>query len=238
MKSPRIDIGSIRREQIVEAAVAIIAEQGIQKLSLSEIEERAGMSRGQLTYYFKTKEDILLAVFDRLVLLMHQRIGVPGGEPSAACVQSAWAWAQHLLQKVVAEPPVTPEFGALQYTFLAQMGHREDFRKRLANLYEEWRSNMAQGFAEELASNPDGPPASPRAVASLVQAILHGLAMQRAADPQAFEPAEMIRLVTDVLENYLWPRKGRPRNANKSSPPSAPANGHGSPARPRRNGPT
>ncbi len=52
MKTPRIDIGTIRRQQIVEAAVAIIAEQGLQNLSLSQIEKKAGMSRGQLTYYF------------------------------------------------------------------------------------------------------------------------------------------------------------------------------------------
>ena len=47
MKSHRIDIQSLRREQIVEAAVAIITEQGLQNLSLSEIEKRAGMSRAR-----------------------------------------------------------------------------------------------------------------------------------------------------------------------------------------------
>ena len=40
MKNGRINIGSIRREQIVEAAAAVIAEQGIQNLSLSEIEQK------------------------------------------------------------------------------------------------------------------------------------------------------------------------------------------------------
>ena len=234
MKSPRIDVGSIRREQIVEAAVAIIAEQGIQKLSLSEIEERAGMSRGQLTYYFKTKEDILLAVFDRLVTLIHQRVG---GD-AVACMSSGWELSQHLLRKIVAEPPVSPEFGALQYTFLSQIGHREDFRRRLAGLYEDWRSHMAQGFAEDLAATPGAPETSPRAVAVLVQAILHGLAMQRAADPNSFDAEEMVQLVTDVLGNYLRPRKGRPQPTNKSSSPGPTANGHGIPAKTRRNGPT
>src|SRR5262245_66096898 len=89
MKSSRIDIASIRRDQIIEAAIAIIAEQGLHNLSLSEIEKRAGMSRGQLTYYFPTKEEILLAVFDRLLQLMYQRLGRPGGEgenvPAAKC---------------------------------------------------------------------------------------------------------------------------------------------------------
>ena len=75
MSIPRVDIRSIRREQVIEAAASIIAEQGIQNLSLSEIEKKTGMSRGQLTYYFRAKEDILLAVFDRLVQLIHQRIG-------------------------------------------------------------------------------------------------------------------------------------------------------------------
>src|SRR5437667_5134552 len=115
MKSQRIDIASIRRDQIVEAAVAVIAEQGLQNLSLSEIEAKAGMSRGQLTYYFPTKEEILLAVFDHLVLLMYQRIG----EPAAAGQEpSAWGWVEHLFEKLLAQPPVSPEFGCLQYTFL------------------------------------------------------------------------------------------------------------------------
>jgi AcrR family transcriptional regulator len=56
MATGRIDVASVRREQVVEAAVAVIAEQGIQNLSLSAIEQKAGMSRGQLTYYFPTKE--------------------------------------------------------------------------------------------------------------------------------------------------------------------------------------
>src|SRR5262245_58107831 len=59
MRKARPDIANTRREQIVEAAVAVITEQGLQNLSLSEIEQKAGMSRGQLTYYFKAKEDIL-----------------------------------------------------------------------------------------------------------------------------------------------------------------------------------
>src|ERR1700737_2855460 len=109
MKQTRIDIGSIRREQIVEAAVTVIAEQGLQNLSLSEIEKKAGMSRGQLTYYFPVKEDILLAVFDRLVLLIHQRIGTPDGQVNTQA--SGWEWVQHLLEKLLTRPPVSPEFG-------------------------------------------------------------------------------------------------------------------------------
>jgi AcrR family transcriptional regulator len=45
MTNQRSDVATRRRDQIVEAAVAIIAEQGLQNLSLSEIEKKAGMGR-------------------------------------------------------------------------------------------------------------------------------------------------------------------------------------------------
>jgi len=213
MKSQRIDIASIRREQIVEAAVAVIAQQGLQNLSLSEIEKQAGMSRGQLTYYFPTKEDILLAVFDRLVLLTYQRIGRPPGQ---GCDQeSGWEWIKHLLSKLLTQPPLNPEFGCLQYTFLSQISHREDFRQRLATLYETWRSNMALGLSTDITRRPAARHVSPRALATLVQAILHGLGMQRAADPNAFDSQEMAELCLDVLSSYLW---NEPRARKKCKP--------------------
>src|SRR3954447_10785940 len=116
MKNPRGDIASIRKEQIVEAAVAVIAEQGLHNLSLSEIEKKAGMSRGQLTYYFPTKEAILLAVFDRVLQLMYQRLGQPdcaGGRPP--CEAGGWEWIRHLLTAMLTQPPLSPEFHGLQY---------------------------------------------------------------------------------------------------------------------------
>ncbi|HMC89417.1 MAG TPA: TetR/AcrR family transcriptional regulator [Gemmataceae bacterium] len=191
-----------QREKIVEAAVSTITARGLQNLSLSEIEKRAGMARGQLTYYFPTKEEILLAVFDRLVVLMHQRIGQPPGANGAEA--TAWGWVQHLFEKLLTQPPVSPEFGCLQYTFLSQIGHRKVFRRRLATLYEAWRSNMSLGFANDLIQRRTARPFSPRAMATLVQAILHGLGMQRAADPNAFDGGEMLELCLDVLSIYLW----------------------------------
>src|SRR3954447_8820764 len=107
MANPRITIGAIRREQVVEAAAAVIAEQGLQNLSLSEIEKKAGMSRGQLTYYFPTKEAILLAVFDRLLQLMYQRLeraGGPAGE-CTPCGGDAWELIRHLFTAMLTRPP-------------------------------------------------------------------------------------------------------------------------------------
>src|SRR5262245_38280563 len=213
MKKQRIDIASIRREEIVEAAVAVIAEKGLQNLSLSEIEKRAGMSRGQLTYYFPAKEDILLAVFDQLIRVLRERAEAAHGEGGPCPLPPpSWERATLLLGKMLTEPPTMPELGSLQYTFLAQIGHREDFRSRLANLYEEWRRFIAEDVARDVARRP-GPPISPRTFATLIQSIVHGLAIQRAADPEAYDGREMLQLVLDVWGTYLRPDKddARPR---------------------------
>ena len=64
MARRRGEVGARRRLQIIEAASAIIAEKGMHRLSLSAIEKRTDMSRGQLTYYFRTKE----ALFDQVLV--------------------------------------------------------------------------------------------------------------------------------------------------------------------------
>jgi AcrR family transcriptional regulator len=218
MRRPRIDIAGLRRDQIVAAAMAVIAEQGIQNLSLSEIEKKVGMSRGQLTYYFRTKEDILVAVFDRLIRMMCERH--EGGEPPF----DAMTWLdvfRHLLGVVMRQPPEEPAFPALQYTFLSQIGHRADFRERLAGLYEHWRGHGAEHLRQELRDRPAARPVNPRAMSTLMQAILHGLAMQAAADPGAVDPDEMTELCLAVMAAYLWPGR-KPAPARRTKKPTKP----------------
>jgi AcrR family transcriptional regulator len=203
-KANRIDIGTIRRGQIVEAAVAVIAERGLQHLSLSEIEKKVGMSRGHLTYYFKTKEAILLAVFDRLLELMCQHHDQPA-EGHARSQAGGWEDVVRRLMQAILEPaPHHPEFLCLQYTFLSQIGHRADFRERLARLYEEWREQMSLQLGDSVKHRPAARQVSPRALATLVQAILHGLAIQNAADPQAIDRQEIVDLCMDMLGTYVW----------------------------------
>jgi AcrR family transcriptional regulator len=214
MKHSCIDIRSRRREQIVEAAIGVIAEQGIQNLSLSEIEKKAGMSRGQLTYYFPAKEEILLAVFDRHLQVMHHRLATCNGHTSTPAPD--WNWVlDHLLAMVVAVPPTNAEFHVLQYTFLSQIGHREDFRERLATLYEAWRTSLSDRLMRE--EGPACCPAgvAPRTMASLVQAILHGLSVQLAADPNAFDREEMLNLCQQMLGTYAG--AGSPESRNGGS---------------------
>jgi len=203
MNQSRISISFIRKEQIVDAAVYVIAQQGLLNFSLSEIEKKAHMSRGQLTYYFPAKEDILLAVFDRFLSLMQIDFQVQDkktGKPSADQLKG-WERISRIIENVLARPVEGDGFHALQYTFLSQMSHRDDFRFRLSALYEEWRIKITGDLTQEFATVTND--LDFRNLATLIEAILHGLSMQRAADPDAFDPKTMCDLVLNILFSFM-----------------------------------
>ena len=211
------DVARARREQIVEAAVRVITSRGLHNLSLSKIESWAGMKRGQLTYYFPTKEDILLGVFDRLLTLLCAQLA-NGADRKAAGASHIWDGVQNLLQTVLASrSDLGREFQTLQYTFLAQIAHRDDFRRKLAEAFAGWRQGIAAHWAE--SGKPKGRRAkngTGETVSAFVQALVHGLAVQLAADPKAFDRAEMLKLCVRVLAP-LFQAPPRRRGKEKAS---------------------
>ncbi|WP_171109129.1 MULTISPECIES: TetR/AcrR family transcriptional regulator [Streptomyces] len=52
------------RRRIQDVALDLFAEQGYEKTSLREIAERLDVTKAALYYHFKTKEEILVSVFD------------------------------------------------------------------------------------------------------------------------------------------------------------------------------
>ncbi|MGW0390299.1 TetR/AcrR family transcriptional regulator [Streptomyces sp. NPDC003042] len=52
------------RQRIQDIALELFAEQGYEKTSLREIAERLEVTKAALYYHFKTKEDIIISVFD------------------------------------------------------------------------------------------------------------------------------------------------------------------------------
>jgi TetR/AcrR family transcriptional regulator, cholesterol catabolism regulator len=55
-----------RRDQVIAAAVEVFATSGYDGASLREIAERIGISKGNLSYYFSRKSDLLFEIVDGL----------------------------------------------------------------------------------------------------------------------------------------------------------------------------
>jgi len=54
------------RQRIQDVALELFAEQGYEKTSLREIAEHLGVTKAALYYHFKTKEEILVSLFEDL----------------------------------------------------------------------------------------------------------------------------------------------------------------------------
>lgn len=199
------DIARARREQILEAAETIVAGHGIQDLSLKRIEDLAGMSRGQLTYYFPTKESILLALHDRMMRRMiRERLAGDGPKPLTG---RAWDVTQYALGKHLEPgwpPPEARDLLSLMLTFLSQAGHHDEYRKRMSQWHSDWRSMIA---ADVAGSVPEPRAAPPRVSAALIQALVIGLDVQLLIDPNAFDRAEMLALCTKLLAPMFQPTR-------------------------------
>ncbi len=194
-----------RREQIMDAAESIIAHHGIARLSLKRIEKLAGMSRGQLLYYFPNKEAILLAVYERMIRRMIQERLAAEDLPRPFTGQ-AWQCLQRGLEEHLGlgrEPLESKqELFSLLYTFLAQMAHREDYRQRLSAMYRSWREHIAADIASSV-SEPHA--VDPLILASIIQALIHGLTMQLMIDPEAFHRPAMLQACLQMLAPWYGP---------------------------------
>ncbi|MGH3690958.1 MAG: TetR/AcrR family transcriptional regulator [Microbacterium sp.] len=54
--------GVAKREEILEAALAVVAEHGYRKASVREIADAAGLSPAGLLHYFGSKEELFVAI--------------------------------------------------------------------------------------------------------------------------------------------------------------------------------
>jgi AcrR family transcriptional regulator len=69
------------REKIQQVALELFAEHGYDKTSLREIAERLDVTKAALYYHFKTKEDIVVSLFDDLIAAIDDIIAWGMGQP-------------------------------------------------------------------------------------------------------------------------------------------------------------
>ncbi|WP_274628292.1 TetR family transcriptional regulator C-terminal domain-containing protein [Arvimicrobium flavum] len=64
---PRTRIQNEKREVILEAALEVFSSNGFRGATIDQIAEAAGMSKPNLLYYFRRKEDIHVTLMERLL---------------------------------------------------------------------------------------------------------------------------------------------------------------------------
>jgi AcrR family transcriptional regulator len=64
--SPRPDVSNVRKHQILNAAEKVFTKKGFDLTRMDDIAEETGLSKGTLYLYFKSKDDLIIAILDRI----------------------------------------------------------------------------------------------------------------------------------------------------------------------------
>jgi len=65
--SPKPDVSDERKAQIINAAEGVFTKKGFDEARMDDIAGETGLSKGTLYLYFKSKDDIIVAILDRMV---------------------------------------------------------------------------------------------------------------------------------------------------------------------------
>jgi AcrR family transcriptional regulator len=73
--------GRLRRREIADAALKVIAEQGLGRFTARAIAREVGLTDAALFRHFRTKEEIVLAVIDRVEEILFGSFPPSGADP-------------------------------------------------------------------------------------------------------------------------------------------------------------
>jgi len=113
-----------RRGQLIDATLATLARRGLAQVTLADVADAAGLSRGIVNFHFDSKERLLLETLTRLSAEYDAtwREGLAAAGPTPAGKLRA------LLSADLSERVCAPEKLAAWFAFFAEAAARPDYR--------------------------------------------------------------------------------------------------------------
>jgi AcrR family transcriptional regulator len=100
--APAVRKGDVRERQILDAAERLLATHGYADMTVADIAQAAGITRGALYFYFASKQDVLTALVARTVQALQEKSGAaltdtgPVDEViSTALERTVQLWREH-----------------------------------------------------------------------------------------------------------------------------------------------
>ncbi|HEY6502322.1 MAG TPA: TetR/AcrR family transcriptional regulator [Streptosporangiaceae bacterium] len=129
--------GQRSRDRVLQAALDLITEAGIDQVRLAEIARRASMSSGQVMYYFTSKEHILLET-----LAWRDGQDLSRTRASLATINGAWLQLERFIGLYLPASPADPSW-ILWMEVWARAPHNRQVSQRLEDLLRPWRDELA-----------------------------------------------------------------------------------------------
>jgi AcrR family transcriptional regulator len=165
--------GQRSRDRVLNAAVQLITEAGIDQVRVAEIARRANMSSGQVMYYFASKEHILL---ETLAWRDHQDI--KRTRAALAKVTGAWRQLERFIGLYLPTSPADPTW-ILWMEAWARAPHNRQVSQFMEELLAPWHDELAAIVARGVQEGAFAPPAAIDDFTLRFAALLDGLALLR-----------------------------------------------------------
>ena len=133
--SPKPDVSEERKDQIMNAAEDVFTRKGFSDARMDDIAEETGLSKGTLYLYYKSKDDLIISILDR-IFQREFRVFENLDFASMSATEAIWTFTETTSKDVkmmMRLLPITYEFMGLafrnkfvQKTFKAYLNHYLD----------------------------------------------------------------------------------------------------------------
>jgi AcrR family transcriptional regulator len=187
-----------RREDLLDAGLAVFREKGMRTATVEDVTTRAGVAKGTIYLYFKTKEELGVALRERFALELLQR-----SEDVLAGLE-AYDWearAEALVRSVVTFSLERRELAELAFHGLPPAGDGDVVAASERKVLALFRDTAARGAAAGRFDVSD-----PETTAALLFHGLHGALMDLAHGPGEADAERLVEAAAELLRRGLGAR--------------------------------
>jgi AcrR family transcriptional regulator len=201
-RSPRRRDDNGRRAQLISAARAVIAREGVAAATTRRITEEAGLPHGAFHYWFAGKEELL----EELVAETLRDLTDSAAAHAAGTASKADASLRDLLRAafdvVEHDEQTQPGYHLAGYELTALALRTPALRDLARRQYQAYRDAAAAITAPWMAGRRVDLPGGPDALNHLIAVLFNGLILGWLADPDGTDPDEMFTLIGALVDGH------------------------------------
>jgi len=174
--APKIVDREERRQALAAAAAEVFAEKGFAGARIADVAERAGVGKGTVYEYFRSKEELFFAVFELMSREEHARLDAVVDQDAPAVERLA-----SLVRSLVADAVDQVELYGLTFELWSGGSHEvygDRLRTAFADLYRDFRGHLAGLVREGQAAGEIRAGLDPEGLAASVVGAIDALGLQ------------------------------------------------------------
>lgn len=185
--SPRANVSEQRKAQIIQAAEEVFTKKGFDDARMDDIAQQTGLSKGTLYLYFKSKDDVILAILDRMFRLEFRHL-----EDQNLDQGTATQAIERLTDLVAKDMASFLRLAPIVYSFLA-LAFRNRFVKLALKEYINRFLGLLLPVIQRGIASGEFRKVDAREVAVAAGAMIEGTLLLWVYDQELVDPARHIR---------------------------------------------